>query len=332
METDVLSKLNSIALKIAVKNSILDQTKMQVIAVSEDIFYPLVSKFFEYNLSDIDIEFEDLKEVLNRAFPYFYDKGIEAAVNQHFELDAELEYDQDDLIELCEPDFPASITLYINNIALLEISNALYKYIIDNKAEFDEQGYIVNDICERILLIASKLGVELTTLISLKRNDFGLTVKIDNSLKTDCLSESSDMSEIHCPFCNHLVYAAPKEKEFRNLARINNCPHVSIQYFQNIDKHFSMGDNTKEILSTAASDFLTSKGDGFMKSLNNFLVKPEYSVDDFLFDLYVNKKISEEDELEFLNLFAELSPNYDLRVSVCIINEKVVVNYFMKEK
>lgn len=332
MEKDILDKLESIARNIASEYSIVDQSKLKIIPVYENLFYPLISEFFEFNLIDPDIKFEDLKEVLNRAFAYFYNKGIEAAIIQHFELNTELEYDQDDLIELCEPDFPSSITLYINPIALLEISNALYKFVIDNKAEFDEQGYIENDICETILLIASKLGVELATLVPLKRNDFGLSVKIDNSLKTDCLIESSDMSEIYCPFCHHLVYAAPKEKEFRNLARVSNCLHVSIQYFQSIDKTFSMGETTKEILLKALDNFLSSKGDEFIKSLNNFLIKSEYNLDDFLLDLYVKKKISQEDELEFLSRFAELSPIYYLRVSDCIINEKVVVHYFMKEK
>ncbi len=108
--------------------------------------------------------------------------------------------------------------------------------------------------------------------------------------------------------------------------------HVSVQYFQAYDKDFTMGEITRELISQAANNFLSFKGEAYLKSLNNFLLKSEYNLDDFLLDLYVRSKISNEDELAFLNLFEELSPNYDLKVSTTKINQKVVVNYFMEER
>ena len=69
-----------------------------------------------------------------------------------------------------------------------------------------------------------------------------------------------------------------------------------------------------------------------MMSLNNFLTKPEYTVDNFLADLYIDKKFSEEDELLFLTMLSKMASNYDLKVSACEINSNQVINYFMKEK
>ena len=56
------------------------------------------------------------------------------------------------------------------------------------------------------------------------------------------------------------------------------------------------------------------------------------SIDDFLMDLYFTKKISEYDELLFLNILSEISANYDLKVSVCEINNNKIINYFMAER
>ncbi len=200
METDILEELKVRARGLAIRYSIAEQPKLQKTDVDTDVFYSLISEFFDYNLSEFDIGFKDLGEIIKRAFSYFYDKGIESAINKHFNIDAELEYNQDDMLRLNEPDFPSSVTVYINHVALLQISDSLFKYIIDNKAKFDAEGYTVNDLCETILLIASELGVELATLIPLISNDFGIQKKINNSLKVETVNETSDMYEIIAPF------------------------------------------------------------------------------------------------------------------------------------
>lgn len=137
------------------------------------------------------------------------------------------------------------------------------------------------------------------------------------------------MHTIVCPFCNHCVYNEPKNTDYRHLAKINNCQHIFLQFFEGKDSEFLMGESFREIISTAANEFLSIKGNEFILSLNNFLEKPEYSIDDFLSDLYFTKKISESDELVFLNILSEISANYDLKVSVCEINLNKIINYFM---
>lgn len=329
MKKDILDSIEVIARNIGEKYSILNQIKLQAIEMDETVVYPLISEFFEYNLSELNVEFEELKELMNSAFAYFYDKGIETAIKTHFNLPVDLVYSQDDLISLEEPDFPQSITLYINNIALLEISNSLYDFVINHKKEFNEEGYIINDITERILLIAFQFGAELATQIVLKSRDFDIVKPINSSLKIDALISSFDMHTIVCPFCHHSVYNEPKNTDYRHLAKINNCQHISLQFFEGKDSEFLMGENFREIISTAANEFLSIKGNEFILSLNNFLEKPEYSIDDFLSDLYFTKKISESDELVFLNILSEISANYDLKVSVCEINLNKIINYFM---
>ncbi len=332
MKKDIFDSIELIARKIGEKYSILNQNKLQNIEIDEADAYPLISEFFENNLSDLEVEFKDLKELMNKAFAYFYDKGIETAIKTHFNFPVNLNYSQDDLITLEEPDFPQSVTLYINHIALLEISNSLYDFVISHKKEFDDEGYIVNDLTERILLIAFQFGAELATQIVLKSSDFDIAKPINSSLKVDALISRFDMHTIVCPFCNHSIYNEPKDKDYSHLAKINNCQHISLQFFEGKDSEFLMGENFRETISEAANDFLSIKGDQFIMSLNNFLEKPEYGIYDFLMDLYFTKKISETDELVFLNILSEIAANYDLKASVCEINHNKIINYFMAER
>jgi len=332
MKKDILDNVEVIARKIGEKYFILNQNKLQNIEIDDADANPLISEFFENNLSDLEVEFEDLKEVMNRAFAYFYDRGIETAIKTHFNLPVDLVYNQDDLISLVEPAFPESVKLYINNVALLEISKSLYDFVISHKKEFDDEGYIINEITERILLTAFQLGAELATQIVLKSRDFDIAKPINSSLKVDALISSSDMHTIECPFCNHSVYKEPKDKDCRHLAKINNCQHIFLQFFEGKDSEFLMGESFRETISEAADNFLSIKGDEFTMSLNNFLVKPEYRIDDFLMDLYFTKKINETDELLFLNILGEILANYDLKVSVCEINQNKIIIYFMAER
>lgn len=332
MKNDIIDSIEEIAKKIAEKYFILNQNKLQNIEIDEADTYPLISEFFEYNLSDVEIKFKDLKELMNKAFAYFYDKGIEAAIKTHFNLPVDLVYRQDDLILLEDPDFPQSVTLYINGIALLEISNSLCDFVINHKKEFDEEGDTVKEITERILLIAFQLGAALATQIVLKSTDFDIAETTNSNLKIDALISGSDMYTIACPFCNHWVYNEPKDKDLRHLAKIKNCPHIYLQFFEGKDSSFAMGDTFRETISEAADDFLSIKGDKFIMSLNNFFEKSEYGLDDFLSDLYVTKKISESDELLFLNILSEIASTYNLRVSACEINHNKIITYFMAEK
>lgn len=332
MEKDLLETLDPIARQIARNYLIIRQTKLQSIEVDDDIFYTLVLDFFEFNVSDIDIEYSDLTKVMNNAFGYFYTKGIEAAINKHFNLSSELIYEQDEMIQLSKPNLPDSIDLYINYLALLEMSNSLNDYITINKDAFEKQAYFVNDLCEKVLLIAFQLGVELTTQIAIKSSDFGVDRKENAPFKVNLVHDTHDMSEIFCPFCNHAVYIAPKEKEFRDLSKINNCQHVSLQYFQQRDKEFLIGSGMRQALSEVAMDFLSSKSPQYVMALHNIFDDKAYSIDDLLLDLYVSRKISEEDENQFLSMLSEVIPNYTIRVSDCKINGQVIVNYFLEEK
>ena len=332
MGIDLLDSLDQIARKIARKHSIIEQNKLQAIEIDIDDFYSLITEFKDFNLSDTDIEYQNIAKVMENAFSYFYIKGIEAAINKHFSLSSELIYDQMEMIQLNKPNFPDSIDMYINYIALIEISIILNKYIIENKEQFEQEAYYVEDLCEQTLLIAFNLGGELATLIPLKRLDFGLERENNSSIKVDVVDETYDMSIIYCPFCHHHVYTAPKEKEFRDLSRINNCMHISAQYFQGKDKAFIMSDGMRQILNQTANDFLSGKSNDYMFKLHDFLLKPEYTTDDLLMDIYVNRKISKEEEIEFLSIMSEIASNYEIKVSDCKINGEVVVNYFLKEK
>ena len=55
MKKDIFDNIEQIARKIAEKYSIVNQIKVQVIVVHEDSAYPLISEFFEYNLSELDV-------------------------------------------------------------------------------------------------------------------------------------------------------------------------------------------------------------------------------------------------------------------------------------
>lgn len=331
MKEDILEHLETIARQIAKKHGMIDGLVLQKIEVDEDIFYPLISEFFENNLLDIDIEIEDLKELLNRAFPYFYDLGVLAAIQSHFKVESDLSYSQEDMLQLNEADLPENIKLNINNIALKEIFDGMYQYVIENKTKF-EQEYTVYDVSEKMLLTAFRYGVELARLSILNSQAFGIKTPYNSNLKTNTLVDTGDMLEIHCPFCHQNIYSYPKENQFQHLAKVKNCPHVSLQYFQDKDKEFQMGENFRSSIGEAINNFFSTKDREFLFKLNDFMIKPEYSLDDFLKDMYVNNKLTMADEQEVLDYLGEEVPNYEIKTSVVKISNNVIVNYFLREK
>jgi len=331
MQNDISKTLEILARQIAKKYSIIEVTKLHNIEVSENVFNQIISEFCKFNITSNNVEFESLKGVILRGFSYFYKKGIEAAISKHFMLTSILKYNQNEMLQPFRAGFPYEIMDYINETALFEIQDTLYNYIIINKQKNNSEWDNVAELCKKILLISTKLGVELATLIPLKGKDFGIKIETNVNLKVDVLNESTYMFVINCPFCEHPVYSTVKSTEARHLEKIDNCEHVAIQYFQNQDEYFLMPETTKQSLSEAFNDFILDKDKVFMLSLNNFFERPEYSLNDFLMDIYVNNKISEEDELRFLTLFHELTSNYDLKASKCLVNGNVIVNYFMME-
>jgi hypothetical protein len=328
MKNTFINIVETIVRKIAKKHLIIEQTKLHKITIDDELLKSIITVILSAQLKDIENGDIDLRKMLNVSFKFFYLLGIEASIIKHLKLETKLDFENLESFDIYNPQLPYNTLEYVNYSALTEMSDETANFIEQNESKFNN----LQEIIEQVSLIAANLGVELTTQIPIKSSDFGIEKNIDIELKVNTVHDISDMTTIYCPFCSHAIYTCPKDKEYRDLAKINNCSHVAMQYFQHLDKKFTMGENFMGSLSIAINDFLNTKDNSYLKNLNDFIKKAEYNVDDFLKDIYVNEKITEQDELSFLGILADTVPNYELKVNNYVVNGNIVVNYFMKEK
>ena len=99
-----------------------------------------------------------------------------------------------------------------------------------------------------------------------------------------------------------------------------------------IDEKFSMQQNTKDQLSQVAQEFIASKGLPMVQRLNLLDGKRDYTVDDFLEDLYVNNIFEKIEEEEYIARYRELCSNYEIKVSVEDVHGENLITYFQSEK
>ena len=322
-------EIKQLAFTEAEKFKLTNQTKLHEIEVDDEIFYSILPDFIKQNDLDAEINIGDAKELLKRAFPYFHDKGVETALQTHFGGEVAIEYDNDNLVNLIEPDFPTSIRNYINDIALLQISETIYNELV-NQVESSKTDFL--SAVDAMLYAAFKLGAELINQIHVKNSDFDLSIIDIENERDSYLQKVDDMLELNCPFCDKVVFVVPKDPEYNRLTRFNNCNHIYVQYHEGIDEKFSMQQNTKDQLSQVAQEFIASKGLPMVQRLNLLDGKRDYTVDDFLEDLYVNNIFEKIEEEEYIARYRELCSNYEIKVSVEDVHGENLITYFQSEK
>ena len=157
-------------------------------------------------------------------------------------------------------------------------------------------------------------------------------MKQENLNRTETLSLSAGLYEIECPFCQQRVYSEAKDYLNIPVSQFSNCIHIYIQYHQGRDKTFLIREKLRNQLKEWFTGFLEDKGIEFTNSLLQNKGTKNYTLDDFMMDIYVHEKITVEDERILYMMLPLFVYNYEIRIRCCVINKHIIVHYFMMEK
>jgi len=328
-----MSELNreveNLAFAEAEKFKLASQTRLHDIEVDDKVFNINLQEFLVQNRIDADTNIEGIKDLLKRAFLYFHDIGVDAALQMHFSDEVYVKYDNDKLVNLIDPEFPTSILNHINNLGLAQISDAIYNEVFNRNQNL---SISIGDAIESMLYSAFKLGVELINQIPIKNSDFDLSIIDIENERESYLEAIDDMLHVVCPFCEKSVFSVPKNHTYNRLIQFDNCNHIYVQYHQGIDQHINMQENTRNMLADVVRDMISEKGISFGSKLHVTNLERNYTIDDFLIDLYTNTVFTKIEEEEFVARYRELCSNYSIKISVEDIHGEVVMTYFQSEK